>query len=37
MLLHLSGGDAVKHVRVHHVPNFNGARDVDDPKLAVTQ
>jgi hypothetical protein len=33
----LSGGDAVKDVRVRHVATYYGPRDVCDPRLVVTQ
>jgi hypothetical protein len=33
----LSGGDAIKHVRVRHVATFYSACEVRDPHPAVTQ
>jgi hypothetical protein len=37
MLSYLCGGDAVKCIRVLHVATYYGARDVGDPRPAVTQ
>jgi hypothetical protein len=37
MLSYLSGGDAVKRIRVHHVATCYGVHDVRDPCPAVTQ
>jgi hypothetical protein len=37
MLSYLSGGDAIKRVGVRHVATFNGASEVHDPQLTITQ
>jgi hypothetical protein len=37
MVSYLSGGDAIKHVRVRHVATFYISCEVHDPHPAVTQ